>query len=73
MAQNRKVLTPNLGMIFLHPVAGALLGLQTGREVSIEIVFELVLDTQAVTIDQEFLTIRLDQCFNPVSPPIVTK
>jgi hypothetical protein len=42
-------------------VAGALLGLQTGREVTIEVVFELAF-TEEGTIDETFLTSRLDQC-----------
>ena len=42
-------------------VAGALLGLQTGREVTVEIVFELAF-TENETIDEQFLTSRLDQC-----------
>jgi hypothetical protein len=47
-------------------VAGALLGLQTGREVSIEIVFELAF-TENGTLDEPFLTARLDQCLTFIS------
>lgn len=42
-------------------VAGALLGLQTGREVTIEVVFELAFTDEGI-IDETFLTSRLDQC-----------
>jgi hypothetical protein len=42
-------------------VAGAVLGLQTGREVTIETVFELAF-TPDGKLDEPFLATRLDQC-----------
>jgi len=47
-------------------VAGALLGTQTGREVIVEIVFELAFTNEG-TLDELFLTSRLDQCPDPLS------
>jgi len=49
-------------------VAGALLGLQTGREVTVEIVFELAFTENGI-LDEPFLTTRLDQCFSLLTPP----
>ena len=47
-------------------VAGALLGTQTVREVIVEIVFELAFTNEG-TLDELFLTSRLDQCPDPLS------
>ena len=47
------------------PVAGALLGLQTGREVTVETVFELAFNDNG-TLDETFFITRLDQCTHTV-------
>ena len=50
----------------LTSVAGALLGLQTGREVIVEVVFELAF-TDTGFVDEDFLSHRLDQCPQPLN------
>jgi len=60
MAQQRQVEHPPFQFVLIL-VAGALLGLQTGREVTVETVFE-VRFTDSGGLNEDFLTRRLDQC-----------